>query len=188
MVIFIVGGAKSGKSKFAIELAENYIHSENIVKNKTQGKVKKSYIATAQALDDEMKERIEKHKKERSLGWDTFEEPLNISVLLKELKEQYSVILIDCITLWLSNLFLSTSQKDIIKQSIDEFVDVLNIYRAQKSTVLFIVSNEVGMGIVPDNKLARKFRDEAGALNQKISTLANEVYFVLSGIPIKIKG
>lgn len=165
---FVIGGARSGKSSFALKEAL-----------KIGGL--KAYIATAQALDDEMKERVQKHKLERGSGWDTFEEPLNIISLMGEIHEKYDAVLIDCLTLWLSNLMLSG--KDV-KKEIKALADLLPTVNCQ----LFIVSNEVGMGIVPDNALARQFRDLAGTLNQKIAGIADEVYLVAAGIPVKIKG
>lgn len=167
MITFIIGGARSGKSRFALEKAS--LHSG-----------KKAYIATAQALDNEMKERIEKHKKERSEEWITIEEPLNITALIKNIHTQYDVILIDCLTLWLSNLMLGNKG---IETEIETFCSSLSTVQCS----LFTVSNEVGMGIVPDNELSRKFRDMTGYLNQKVAGIANEVYSVTAGIPLKIK-
>jgi len=167
LITFIIGGARSGKSRFALEKAS--VHSG-----------KKAYIATAQALDNEMSERIEKHKKERSAEWVTIEEPLNIAALIKNIHAQYDVILIDCLTLWLSNLILA--DKDI-ETEIEVFCSSLSAVQCP----LFAVSNEVGMGIVPDNELSRRFRDTAGYLNQKVAGIANEVYSVTAGIPLKIK-
>jgi adenosylcobinamide kinase/adenosylcobinamide-phosphate guanylyltransferase len=167
LLTFIIGGAKSGKSRFALKKA-----------SACSGQ--KVYIATAQALDDEMKARIEKHKKERTPDWITFEEPLNLSALLKDTRGKYDVILIDCLTLWLSNLMLNN--KDVEKE-IKYFCSSL----VPPHSSLFIVSNEVGMGIVPDNELSRRFRDLAGMLNQKIAGIADEVYLVTAGIPVRIK-
>lgn len=167
-IIFITGGARSGKSRFAVAEASKI-------------KSKKLYIATAQALDEEMKERIEKHKKHRGKDWDTHEEPLDIVDVIKKNKDEYSVMVVDCLTLWLSNLMHSNKDTE---QEIDCFVSSLS----NINCTLFFVSNEVGMGIVPENELARKFRDIAGVLNQKIAAISDEVYLVTAGIPIKIKG
>ncbi len=178
MITFIIGGARSGKSRFALDLANKSVLSEG---------GQKVYIATAQALDNEMKERIEKHKKERSVvdsthraEWITIEEPLDIAALINNIHAKYDVILIDCLTLWLSNLMLA--DKDI-ETEIETFCSSLSTVRCP----LFTVSNEVGMGIVPDNELSRRFRDMAGHLNQKVAGIANEVYSVTAGIPLKIK-
>ncbi len=185
MITFIIGGARSGKSRFALEKAS--LHSG-----------KKAYIATAQALDNEMKERIEKHKKERPAGWLTIEEPLNIVALIKNIHTQYDVILIDCLTLWLSNLMTrgqnTEDRRPTIETELENFLDTIKVLKffsvcnlSSDFCSLFIVSNEVGMGIVPDNELSRRFRDMAGYLNQKVAGIANEVYSVTAGIPLRIK-
>ena len=171
-VIFITGGARSGKSRFGLRLADNIYISEDTPK--------KAYIATAEALDKEMKERIERHKKERSKDWTVFEEPLNLTSLLKEIDKIYDVILIDCLTLWLSNPLMHN--KDI-KAEIESLVALLPDIQCS----LCIISNEVGLGIVPENNLARKFRDLSGYMNERIAEIAHEAYLVISGIPLRLK-
>jgi len=168
---FITGGARSGKSAFALRVASRI-------------KGKKAYIATAEALDDEMKERIHKHKAERGNDWDTYEAPLGIADTLQDIKGKYKTILLDCLTLWLSNTLLTSEQTE---ESIDAFIDRLNSLNSVDGLHLYIVSNEVGMGIVPDNALSRRFRDLAGTLNQRIAALADEVNLVIAGIPVRIK-
>jgi len=188
-IIFITGGARSGKSTFALKEA-----------SKISGN--KAFIATAVRAygdtplpDEEMKERIEKHKKQRGNGWDTYEEPIRISEVIKKIGKDYSVIIIDCLTLWLSNLMHTGSP---ITDEINNLIDVLTNVGAwhgmphrrggsRTAPTIFIVSNEVGMGIVPDNELTRKFRDMAGFLNQKIAEIADEVHMVVAGIPIRVK-
>jgi adenosylcobinamide kinase/adenosylcobinamide-phosphate guanylyltransferase len=167
-VVFITGGARSGKSSFALKEA-----------SKIKGK--KAFIATLQPLDEEMKARVQRHKAERSTEWNTFEEPLDLKKLLGQLND-YSVVLIDCLTLWLSNLMLKGRDIDL---EIEELISALNSKR--ENLWVFVVSNEVGMGIVPENKMARQFRDVAGMLNQKMAQIADEVYFLVSGMPLKIK-
>ena len=172
-ITFVIGGARSGKSSFALREAA-----------KIEGR--KAYIATAQALDDEMTERIRKHKDERGAEWDTFEEPVKVPEIIADIKDKYSVIVLDCLTIWLSNMMCSNID---CNTKIDDLITVLK--NSQLSTLnsrLFIVSNEVGMGIVPENELARRFRDMAGFLNQKAAEIADEVYLVTAGIPTKIKG
>jgi len=169
-ITFITGGARSGKSGLAERLA-----------HELDGK--RAYIATAQALDPEMVARIEKHRQDRGKAWDTYEEPLAIAELLQKLSSRYDVVLLDCLTLWLSNIIAHTGDGDVISAHSEELIAAI---RAFKGTLL-IVSNEVGLGIVPDNPLARQFRDYAGLLNQKVAQVADEVYFTASGIPIKIK-
>ncbi len=176
-IIFITGGARSGKSRFALNLANNYPISPML---------KKAYIATAEALDDEMKARIEEHKRMRGDDWDTYEEPLRIAEVIKEIGNDYRVIVVDCLTLWLSNMMHAKSD---INQEIENLIAVLkNLSLITYHLSLFAVSNEVGMGIVPENELARRFRDMAGFLNQKVAEVADEVYVLVAGIPMKIKG
>ena len=167
-IILITGGARSGKSTFALAQA-----------SKSDGR--KAYIATAQALDEEMRQRIENHKRLRGDEWITYEEPLKIAALIEEIKDRHSVILLDCLTLWLSNVMHA---KVKIENEIEQFISSL---MTQRSSRVYIVSNEVGMGIVPLNEMARKFRDMAGTLNQKVAAVADEVYMVVAGIPMKIK-
>lgn len=185
-IIFITGGARSGKSSFA--LAECL---------KVAGR--KAYIATAEALDEEMAKRIKQHKKQRGKEWDTYEEPLNIAEVMKELYGNYSALVLDCLTLWLSNLFMKTQGKGYGLQTIEtEIQNLLDSLKRFKSSAacdpgsgfcsLYIVSNEVGMGIVPENETARKFRDMAGILNQNIAEVSDEVYMMVAGIPMKMKG
>jgi adenosylcobinamide kinase/adenosylcobinamide-phosphate guanylyltransferase len=169
-IYFIIGGARSGKSAFAEKLAGGIAG-------------KRAYIATAQALDAEMAARIEQHRKDRGTAWDTYEEPLAISELLLKLSGRYDVVLLDCLTLWLSNVMAHTdgdgevhARSAVLASAISKF-----------SGDCIIVSNEVGLGIVPDNPLARKFRDLAGMVNQKMARAADEVYFTASGIPMRIK-
>lgn len=188
-IVFITGGARSGKSAFALKEAAKFSG-------------RKAFIATAEALDEEMKERIEKHKKQRGNDWDTYEEPVKIANVINKIGEQYNVIIIDCLTLWLSNLMHNNLK---IMDEINDLVNVLgdvgettlavahNAEMTNKragtspATTIYIVSNEVGMGIVPENEMARKFRDMAGFLNQKIAEIADEVYIMIAGIPLKIK-
>ncbi|MCL4536686.1 MAG: bifunctional adenosylcobinamide kinase/adenosylcobinamide-phosphate guanylyltransferase [Nitrospirae bacterium] len=182
MITLVLGGARSGKSRFALELANNFIFSKEGVRggDRVSPTLKKAYVATAQALDEEMKERIEKHKKERSGEWATFEEPMNISTLISDINRSYDVILVDCLTLWLSNLLLNNKN---VEAEIESFISSLSTIHCS----LFTVSNEVGLGIVPDNALSRRFRDLSGYLNQKIASVADEVYLVTAGIPMKIR-
>ncbi|MBI5633468.1 MAG: bifunctional adenosylcobinamide kinase/adenosylcobinamide-phosphate guanylyltransferase [Nitrospirae bacterium] len=167
-ITFVIGGARSGKSSFALNRA-----------SELPGK--KVYIATAQAFDEEMKERITKHKEERNSDWDTIEESMNLAEVLRTASSTHDVVLIDCLTLWLSNLLLA--DKDLEKE-MQFFISSLITHHASR---VFVVSNEVGMGIVPDNELARRFRDISGRLNQQMASVADEVYLVAAGIPVRIK-
>jgi len=167
---FITGGARSGKSAFAEQLAADISG-------------KRAYLATAQALDAEMVARIEHHRKRRGSAWDTYEEPLAVAELLRKLAGNYQVVLLDCVTLWLSNHMARTEKDDGILAQVDDLVSALKAF----SGTSIVVSNEVGLGIVPDNALARRFRDLAGILNQQIARTADEAYFLAAGIPMKIK-
>jgi len=167
-LIFITGGARSGKSAFAQKLANNL--SKKVI-----------YIATAQAKDKEMELRIKIHRKNRPPHWKTVEREKNITEVLSRVAEESEVILLDCLTLLISNLLLS-GRKDVLK----EIRRLASKIREIKTTIL-IVSNEVGTGIVPDNKLARRFRDITGKANQIVAQAADEVYLVVSGISMKMK-
>ncbi len=154
---------------------------------------KKCYLATAQALDSEMEERIVRHKTERGPDWDCVEEPLRVAEKMEEAKRRYDVILFDCLTLWVSNLMHSSSIPSPLEGEgqgegglVDEFDSLISACKTSGSTVI-IVSNEVGLGIVPDNQLARQFRDIAGTANQLFAKAADEAFFVVSGIPMRLK-
>ena len=167
---FITGGSRSGKSSYALDSALKYN--------------KRGFIATAVPFDDEMKLRIEKHKSERTKKFITVEEPYNISKAITEMENQVDVIILDCISVWLGNLFYKHGETE------NEFTELDNFYNKLKTIKcdIIIVTNEVGMGIIPENKLARHYRDLLGFVNQEIAKLANEVIFMVSGIPTKIKG
>lgn len=170
-ITFVTGGARSGKSAFALLEASG-----------REGR--KAYVATAEALDEEMNDRIQKHKTQRGDDWDTYEEPLNIADILFNIKDRYTTILLDCLTLWLSNTLLTSQQPE---ERIDAFIDRLDSLNSVDGLHLYIVSNEVGMGIIPDNSLSRRFRDLAGTLNQRVAALADDVNLVIAGIPVRIK-
>jgi adenosylcobinamide kinase/adenosylcobinamide-phosphate guanylyltransferase len=181
-LILVTGGAKSGKSEFA------RVECEKIPGPRV-------YLATATPGDEEMARRIDAHKKTRVGAWDTFEETLNISDALASLKKTYAVILLDCLTLWLTNVILSidpTCKPDVVA-SAENYIDdlprrLLALKKQSPCGAIYVVTNEVGMGIVPENSLARLFRDLSGRLNQSMAAASDEVYFIASGIPIKIKG
>jgi adenosylcobinamide kinase/adenosylcobinamide-phosphate guanylyltransferase len=172
MIIFVTGGARSGKSDFVQELAE-----------KLEGK--RLFIATAEALDDEMKERIRKHQEKRGDRWNTIEEPLDLGNAIRSVSNSYRTILVDCLTVWLSNLLMEYKDEDeIISEMMDDFFTSMDDFEE----TIIVVSNEVGLGIVPDNELARIYRDKLGFLNQRLAKRADHVYVLISGIPVKIKG
>jgi len=165
-----LGGARSGKSDFALKVAK-----------KLKGEV--IYIATAEALDREMSERIKKHKSIRLADWKTVEEPKEIEKVIEENMRFTGTIIIDCITMWLSNLLVEKEDEMILKET----EILLRVARNTEATFI-LISNDVGLGIVPLSELGRRFRDLAGRVNQIIAKEADEVYFMVSGIPTKIKG
>ena len=172
-IIFITGGARSGKSSFAEKLALTL--GKNVI-----------FLATAEALDKEMADRIKKHKTKRSSTWKTVEEPININILNK-FKNFEGAVILDCITLWLSNMIHKFGIERAEGHILGDIRTLLKTARTSKFT-LIVVSNELGLGIVPENKLAREFRDIAGRCNQLIARMSDEVYLMISGIKLKIKG
>ena len=170
-IIFITGGARSGKSHFAQNLAQNFAGP-------------KAYLATAQALDEEMAERIRRHKMSRPPDWQTLEEPVRLGECLREHGARFHVILLDCLTLWVSNVMLAGWTEETILQEADQWIQT----GREITCSLILVGNEVGMGIVPDNPQARTFRDLSGRIQQKVAEEADEVYFMVSGLAQKIKG
>lgn len=169
MLAFVIGGIKSGKTKFALKKAEEL---------KT-GKL--YYIATARAVDEEMKERIERHRIDRGEKWITIEEPIDVEEVLKKIPKG-SIIIIDCLTTWLTNLLIENYN---VEEKTNKLLDLL--LKIKTDLDLFLISNEVGLGIIPDNPLGRKFIDFSGNFHQKVAQIADEVYFILCGCEIKVK-
>ena len=164
----VLGGARSGKSAFA---------EKKVLKTS----LKPIYIATAEVFDTEMESRIKVHQQRRDGQWHTIECPIELSAALKTLNEEGNIILVDCLTLWLSNLMLNDYDIETY------WCDLLSHLQNNQSHIVF-VANEVGLSIVPENKLARQFRDFAGELNQRIASCADNVYFIAAGLPITLKG
>ena len=171
-ITLITGGARSGKSRFALSQLESC--------------EKKIFLATAEIFDAEMQTRVEKHREERS-GFETIEEPLHLGQALSRVSDPNAGILIDCLTVWMGNLTHHFSQSASDRARIASEVEHFKRALMQTESKIVIVTNEIGMGIVPDNALSRSFRDAAGKLNQEIAAIAQTVYFVVSGIPWKIK-
>lgn len=169
--ILILGGVRSGKSSYAIRLAKKF-------KNKVV------FIATATSFDKEMGKRINLHKRSRPRQWKLIEEGKDISSILSKLKGKYEIVLIDCLGLLISNLLASNLKDKEIEKKIKKLINI--ILKVNLTTIL--VSNEVGSGIVPDNPLARRFRDIVGFANQQMARCADEVILMQSGIPMRIKG
>lgn len=163
-VTLILGGARSGKSRRGLELA-------NLAP--------KRFLATAEALDDEMAERIARHQDERGPEWGLIESPIEISEVIQTHSE--GSLLVDCLTLWLSNLL--HHERDIEAET-----DLLIAALKESSARIVLVSNEVGLSIAPENALARRFRDLQGRLNQRVAAVADRVEFVAAGLPMVLKG
>lgn len=168
---FVLGGCRSGKSGFALQTAGAIPADERV------------FIATSIAFDDEMKARVARHCAERGPGWTTVEAPLALSEAIAENARTGRVILVDCLTLWISNLLLETGAPAAVEARIPHLIRAL----AQAPCPVVLVANEVGAGIVPENKLARQFRDLAGTANQAVAAAANQVVWVVAGIPVTIK-
>jgi adenosylcobinamide kinase / adenosylcobinamide-phosphate guanylyltransferase len=162
----VLGGARSGKSRFAEGLARGITGP-------------KTYIATAEPFDEEMRQRIARHRQQRAAdGWTTIEAPLDPAAAIRGAE---GFILLDCVTVWLGNLM--HHERDI-PASVDALLSAL----AEKQSEVVLVSNEVGLSIVPENAMARRFRDEQGIANQKLSAAVDAVFFVAAGLPLKLKG
>ena len=180
-IILCSGGARSGKSEFAEQLALSL-------------KGQKAYVATGQAFDDEMKDRIKKHQLRRGKEWITFEIPLHLHKNWEQIKNVSDVILIDCLTMFTSNHVFAhgdiNTQEDSnrIESIILEELRLLlqDINNSNDKTIIF-VTNEIGLGIVPENKLARYFRDITGRVNREVASAANKMYLTISGVTIELK-
>ena len=170
-VTYITGGARSGKSDFAQSLAE-----------RCEGTL--LYVATAGIGDNEMAERVRRHRAGRGTRWETLEEPLALADRLPQAAAGKGGMLLDCVTLWLCNLLFHCDECESgVWQEVERFITLL----PSLSAPLFIVSNEVGSGIVPDNRLSRQFRDLAGEVNQRLAAAADEAWLVVSGLPLRLK-
>ena len=161
------------------------LFSLNQICSESLGK-KRAFIATAQALDDEMHARIERHKKERGASWQSVEEPLRAAQWIRDNSGEFDVVLLDCMTLWLSNTMFAKETKETDSHIASASDELINAMRECKPKVV-VVTNEVGMGIVPESALGREFRDHAGRLNRLVAEAAAEVYLVVSGISLCIK-
>lgn len=182
-IILVTGGARSGKSNFA----ESLCRKQN---NKT------AYIATSIPFDEEMKSRVKKHQESRPQEWKTYEIYKDIYTIVEELDKNHQTVIMDCVTLMVNNLMFTYGIEvdQATSQELDELEEYIKdqikkLMEALKKTGLYfvIVSNEVGMGIVPENKLSRIYADFVGRANQLIAKYSDEVYFVVSGIPMKVK-
>ena len=164
MITLITGGARSGKTRYALEVPER---TEPC-----------TYIATAELLDDEMRQRAAKHRTERGSRWNTIEEPFELAYRLVELN---GIVVVDCLTMWLSNWMLRDETQ------VDSQIELLCSVLGKTACSVRAITNEVGSSIVPDNALARRFRDWAGVMNQRVAAAADTVYLMVSGIAMRIK-
>jgi len=167
LTLLVLGGARSGKSRHAQARAEA-LPGELL------------FIATAQAWDDEMRDRIARHRADRGPRWRTIEAPLDLGATIASEARPGRVLLVDCLTLWASNLLLDGHDHRAALASVTAALE-------EASAPVILVANEVGLGIVPDNPLARAFRDLAGTINQAVAATADEVIFVAAGLPIRLK-
>ena len=168
-IIFVLGGAASGKSDIALQLA---------------GTIKpKAFLATGQGLDDEMAGRIARHQATRGSDWTTAEVPTELAAWFKQKGTAYQVIVLDCVTLWLSNLHKAGVSATAVARRVDELLAEMR----RTNVRIVIVSNELGLGLVPMNRAARGFRDLAGRVNQQIAAAADEVHLVVASISLRLK-
>lgn len=165
--LFVLGGARSGKSRYAQQRAE-MLTGRHV------------FIATAEAWDDEMRDRIVRHRADRDARWTTVDAPHDLPEAIRA-QGPDTVLLVDCLTLWTSNLLLA--ERDIEAATAD-LITAIAVFEGK----LILVANEVGLGIVPDNALARRFRDAAGRVNQAVAAVAHEVVFIAAGLPLPLKG
>ncbi len=167
----ILGGARSGKSRYGLGLAGRC-------------PAPRLFVATCEPRDAEMEARIAAHQRERGSDWTTQEVPLKLAATLKAAQDGFGVILVDCLTMWVSNLLLQEgAPKGRIQTACEDLVAALQ----KTTTPTILISNEVGMGIVPDNPLGREFRDRAGWLHQRLAQVADLVVLVVAGVPLLIK-
>lgn len=173
MIELVLGGARSGKSRYAEQVA---IESGMPV----------IYIATAEAGDAEMQVRLEKHRQDRPQHWQTVEEPIKIADIIQQYSSSNSCLLVDCLTLWLTNILFDkqgAEQQSLFEQESQALFKALDVFSGQ----LVMVSNEVGLGIVPIDKMTRRFVDEVGLLHQKIVSYSDKVVLVTAGLPQILK-
>lgn len=167
--VLVLGGARSGKTAFAESLA-------------LRSGSKPAYLATAEALDAEMRDRVASHKAGRAERFATIEEPVALSDALLDAASDHDVILVDCLTLWITNLLVAN--EDVARHVSELGATLVQL----KTAKVILVSNEVGLGIVPDNAMARTFRDLAGSAHQRLAEICDDVYFVVAGLPMTLKG
>ena len=172
-LILILGGARSGKSSLAERLASQY---ESVL-----------FVATAEALDEDMERRIARHKNSRPPHSKTLEEPVDLASSLEATDDQHEVYLIDCLTVWVSNLLLRMEDSaDVEDAIVSEAERLLEVYESSPASWI-VVSNEVGLGVVPPTSLGRRYRDALGRVNQIVAARADKVYFIFAGLALELK-
>ncbi len=170
---FVIGGCRSGKSGHALKLAESYDLNQRV------------YIATCVPQDEEMRYRVARHQAERGNRWSTVEEPLQLPEVIESNCSPDTVLLVDCLTLWVTNMIMANDKRDPEQLLVPTQRLVRSLANATGPVVL--VSNEVGTGIVPENRLARLFRDAAGSVNQSVAAAVDIVFWMVAGLPMKVK-
>jgi adenosylcobinamide kinase/adenosylcobinamide-phosphate guanylyltransferase len=171
----VIGGCRSGKSSHALHLADS------------MGNIRKFFLATCIPQDDEMHQRVSRHRAERGADWIAVESPILLSEAIQNFGPRADVLLVDCLTLWVSNLMMAPAEPDAPANPLTAQTNLLIESLRTAACPVILVSNEVGAGIVPDNALAREFRDSMGQVNQRIAACVDQVIWMVAGIPVKIK-
>jgi len=175
-LILILGGARAGKSSYALRLAEERerVYGTNVC-----------FIATAEALDDEMRERIALHRASRPSHWLTLEEPKQLDRALSQARDA-EVVIVDCLTMFVSNWLLATQDSGACEKEVSRIVESSLAIVAKSRQTIICVSNEVGLGLVPETSLGRTFRDVLGRVNQQVAQAATQIYFLVAGLPLRL--
>jgi len=168
----VIGGCRSGKSRYAQAYAESISPDRRI------------FVATCVPNDEEMRDRIARHRLQRDASWTTVETPIQLPEAITAHSRKAAVVLADCLTLWITNLLMQPAEAAFIEEHIEKLAEAVRL----ADCPVILVSNEVGTGIVPENKLARQFRDLVGLANQRLAACADKVVWIVAGIPVRIKG
>ncbi len=182
-IILILGGARAGKSRFALRLAKGITLSRER-EAAVAGSV--CFIATAEPLDTEMRARIERHREERPPDWLTIEEPKRLEAALARARDA-QVVIVDCLTLFVSNWLLDIEDESVCERELERTVENFLATAAKSEQTIICVSNEVGLGLVPETSLGRSFRDALGRVNQRFAEASSQVYLLVAGLPIQLK-
>ena len=175
MKTLVLGGVKSGKSRYAEQQARNWLQGSG------EGQRELVYLATAESLGDEFSDRIARHRARRPADWLTIEEPIAIAEVIRQHADPNQCVLVECLTLWMSNLLgLEEAARE---QQVEQFLEALSASRAE----IFLVANETGLGIMPANRLARAFGDASGILHQRLAAVCNRVVVIVAGLPLELK-